>query len=518
MKATHTVVSAALLLLASGVSAQLKATPDPVSVELGGRVITVPSPLVVDSREVDPLATPLRFDATYFNAIDRADRVNIKNFPLDRTTMVDLELENFESFSPNAVVIQGTVDGEVQAPRSAIATMRGSIVGIPDSRVFLAVSPLMSNGIIEIGDTTYIVSNGSFERETGISIYNMTDLPAGKINWLEYGCTLLNVPGRNSTAMMGGDGDDVMPDCRIINMAIETDNEFSRLFGTDPSIAGPATQQYVDTLVGGVTTIYTEQWNGRLSVIYHRMFPDPNALDPWEGNDTPTVLGEMNSVWTSFSAPIDTTPIEDDWHGAHLFSGKPLGGGIAYLAAICDRDFAQAVSGNLNGFFPNPLESNNQQNWDIIVTSHEWGHNFGAPHTHGLNPPHDLCGLGNCDQAANGTIMSYCHLCPGGYENIELVFAPRILSDAILPYVTLEMPRLDDCNVVVLNDAECAGLEDCPADVNGDGVLERADFTYWIVAYNTGDLAADCNRNGTLEPADFSAWLASYSNGCYGDE
>lgn len=500
-------VSAAVLFSVSGTAAQLDTGRQIVTAETEGKVITVSSPLVVDSREVDPVATPLRFDATHFAAIDRAERINIKGFPLDRTTRIDLELENFEAIDPNAVIVRGTANGDVPAPRPVIATMRGRVVGIPDSKVYLAISPEMSNGIIEIEGTTYVVSNGSFERKTGISIYNLTDLPEGSINWLEYGCTLLDVPGRQTVEMVGGDGIDEQP-CRIANVAIETDNEFSRLFGTDVDTAQAMTTQYVDTLVGGVTTIYTDQWNMRLNVVFLRSFPDQNELDPWEGTSTPAVLSEVNAVWTEFSAPY-----AGEWHGMHLFSGKPLGGGIAYLGTICELDYAQAVSGNLNGFFPNPLESNNQQNWDIIVTSHEWGHNFGAPHTHGLNPPHDQCGFGNCDQSATGTIMSYCHLCPGGYENIELVFAQRILEEGILPYVTLQMP----CDLIVTNQSECAGTADCPADVTGDGVLTPADFTAWIIAYNAGDLAADANRNGTLEPADFSAWLFSWQNGCGGE-
>ena len=58
----------------------------------------MPSPLVVDSRQIDPIATPLQFDDTYFDAINNALRVNIADFPLDRTTFVDLELENFDAF------------------------------------------------------------------------------------------------------------------------------------------------------------------------------------------------------------------------------------------------------------------------------------------------------------------------------------------------------------------------------------------------------------------------------------
>ncbi len=492
-----------LAMAASGASAQQRSIQQQSATELDGRVITVPSPLVVDSRDVDPIATPLRFDATYFEAIDKAERINIRDFPLDRTTRINLEVENFEVLAPDAVVVRGGLNGDTRIDVPAIALLRGRVVGIPNSKVYLAISPRMSNGIIEIEGTTHIVSNGSFENNTGISIYNLTDLPEGAINWVDYACTLIGEPSPPVAEM--GDGGDLEQPCRRADVAIETDNEFARIFSTDPMVAEAATTDYVQTLVGAVSEIYTDQWNMHLIVAFLRQFPDQNILDPWEGLNTPQVLTELNSVWTEFSAPY-----AGEWHGVHLFSGKPLGGGIAYLNAICNLDIAQAVSGNMNGFFPNPLENNNGQNWDVVVTAHEWGHNFGAPHTHGLNPPHDQCGFGNCASAENGTIMSYCHTCPGGLSNISLTFAERILNEGILPYVTLQMP----CDLVELDLNECQGTTECLADVNGDGMLTPSDFTAWIIAYNAGDLAADINRNGTLEAADFTAWLLSWQTGC----
>jgi len=481
------------------------------TLDLQGRIVTVPSPLVVDSRDIDPIATPLRFDATYFNAINNATRVNIANFPLDRATTIDLELETFDVFDAQAVLVRGTANGDVPIARPTLATLRGTVVGIPDSSVYLAISPNMSNGIIEIDGTTYIVSNGSFQSESNITIYNLSDMPEGQINWIDYACTLMEVPGQEFAARGDGDDDDdgtVQP-CRVARVAIEADTEFSQLFqAADPLVAQELSMEYIESLVGGVTEIYSNSWNMGLNIVYTRIWPDPGIADPWEGTDTPSVLDEMNATWTEFDAPYP-----DEWHGAHLFSGKPLGGGIAYLATFCYRDYAQAVSGNLNGFFPTPIESNLPQNWDLVVTAHEWGHNFGAPHTHGLIPPVDGCAFGQCGTAENGTIMSYCHLCPGGLSNIALFFHQRILEEGILPYVSLQAPQY--CDLIAQTQDECeGGTVECIADINGDGILTPTDFTAWVIAYNAGDLAADCNRNGTLEPADFSAWVASWVAGC----
>ena len=68
------------------------------------------------------------------------------------------------------------------------------------------------------------------------------------------------------------------------------------------------------------------------------------------------------------------------------------------------------------------------------------------------------------------------------------------------------------------NDIELVA-EDCPADVNGDGVASPADFTAWLACFNNPASApfcerADVNDSGSIEPADFTAWLAAFNAGC----
>ena len=54
----------------------------------------------------------------------------------------------------------------------------------------------------------------------------------------------------------------------------------------------------------------------------------------------------------------------------------------------------------------------------------------------------------------------------------------------------------------------------CAADLNDDDLLDAADFTAWLAAYNAGDFAADQNKDKQLTPADFTAWLANFGAGC----
>ncbi|MEO1585587.1 MAG: GC-type dockerin domain-anchored protein [Planctomycetota bacterium] len=56
--------------------------------------------------------------------------------------------------------------------------------------------------------------------------------------------------------------------------------------------------------------------------------------------------------------------------------------------------------------------------------------------------------------------------------------------------------------------------EPCLADVNGDGVVSPADFSAWILAFNTESSECDQNTDGLCSPADFSAWVLNFNAGC----
>ncbi|MEO1583171.1 MAG: choice-of-anchor B family protein [Planctomycetota bacterium] len=52
-----------------------------------------------------------------------------------------------------------------------------------------------------------------------------------------------------------------------------------------------------------------------------------------------------------------------------------------------------------------------------------------------------------------------------------------------------------------------------PADVNGDGSLTPADFSSWILAFNSQSEACDQNGDGLCVPSDFSAWVVNFNAG-----
>jgi len=66
---------------------------------------------------------------------------------------------------------------------------------------------------------------------------------------------------------------------------------------------------------------------------------------------------------------------------------------------------------------------------------------------------------------------------------------------------------------VVLGD-NLAFFNPCPADLNGDGVLNFFDVSAFLVAYNSKDPNADFNNDGIFNFFDVSAFLLGFNTGC----
>jgi len=110
----------------------------------------------------------------------------------------------------------------------------------------------------------------------------------------------------------------------------------------------------------------------------------------------------------------------------HSLSTRSLGGGVAYLGGLySSSSYGYGVSGSLRGEF---------HKWDLVVVAHELGHNFGAYHTHDMTPQVDNCGNQCPADASGATIMSYCHLCSGGLNNIDYIFHEEVKKDILETY------------------------------------------------------------------------------------
>ncbi|MEO1534753.1 MAG: GC-type dockerin domain-anchored protein [Planctomycetota bacterium] len=92
---------------------------------------------------------------------------------------------------------------------------------------------------------------------------------------------------------------------------------------------------------------------------------------------------------------------------------------------------------------------------------------------------------------------------PAGAERVR----PIVLFSNAASTGTERAGTIDDLSVTV---AEA----DCPADVNGDGLVSPSDFNAWVIAFNNQLPECDQNGDGLCNPGDFNAWVLNFNAGC----
>jgi hypothetical protein len=346
----------------------------------------------------------------------------------------DVELESFELLTEDAELVDGSTGRAVARPdvlllrADGLDEQSGSYLAIDRT-----VLPWRAQGWLGVRNAEgraerWLVSG---DAETGMVAYDARGMAAAglAISIPPCGVGAEQVVGLEGTAGSGGSGGDGgfsprVLSCREATIAIESDYEYvSLVFGGNTTAASA----YALTLFGATSELYRQQLNVSFRVPFVRVWSQND--DPYaDGSDVNARLTELRNVWMATMGTTSRTVV-------HMLTGKSAGaGGIAYRPGACGA-FGYGVSGYLNGSFPNPLVTRSWQNWDVVVLSHELGHNFGARHTHEMEPVIDGCGIGDCSLAAAGTIMSYCHTCSGGLANIDLSFAPRTISEDMDPFL-----------------------------------------------------------------------------------
>lgn len=365
------------------------------------------------------------FDAAGLRDLQIGQAAVVRGVPVGGRP-VDLELERFSVWTEDGVFVRD----DRPAPRPDLVLLRGRVAGDPGSRVVLGIGAHATNGFIRAGTATHSISSGGLAEPDAVRISDLAELgvdavaPGCGINagnmdaFNPLGIDLLHdadqPPGTGGARGAPGP-------CREVRVAIDTDFEWTHeRFGGNADAAA----EYAVFLIAAVSEIYEREVNARLVVPYLRTFSqniDPYApLRNAAGELSPDPLDQVRVHWRETMPHIDRELV-------HLLTGMDTTyGGVAYLSTVCSRQWGYGVSGYLGGSFPYPLQDSHGGNWDLYVVAHEIGHNFGTAHTHdGYTPPIDNCGI-DCSGNTHGTIMSYCHGCPGGMLNIDLRFHPLV--------------------------------------------------------------------------------------------
>ncbi|WP_298608001.1 M12 family metallo-peptidase [uncultured Thiothrix sp.] len=395
-------------------------------------------------------AEPLNFKQVNFaGELYQAQQAELVATPLNASKTADLQLEQFQIFTPDAkITIKGS-SGTQNLPLPQTHYFQGKVAEQANSSAFMAIdADGKTRSIVQLEGQIYVSGHSKEQAED----FNTRALiPEQDFKHKDFSC---GVDGSNQfkPPLPAGIKAKLKAPHRAqlgnglnytAELIIETDYEFYSLFNNTAAAA-----QYITDLMAYVSSIYEAEINTTLRLKEIVLYTSPD--DPWEASSTSSALYELQSYYLTKRVSVARTTV-------HFLSGKnSMNGGIAFIASICTApSYAGAsqgsydfgVSGGMSGSFtPNsPMIV-----WDAYVVAHELGHNFGSSHTHaydvdhGYNLPIDCCyataggvcqnyqpamnlpGLGTLTGGSTathpGTIMSYCHLVSGGSQNLSMSF------------------------------------------------------------------------------------------------
>ena len=411
----------------------------------------------------------------------------VPSFPLAGDATVELELRRFEPFAPGARV--EAVDGRgvraVKLPDHVYFT--GTVRGEPDSRVLLIAARDHVRGFVAARGTVYPFGPDRRGRHRSYALRDVdpTAYPrpgafcANDLHRDQVESLLVNRSARVAAGLEPPPIAYTSSGLVQADAAIETDHELWAQFGSDAQ-----TLDYLASLAAASSAIDERDVSVRLRFSYIRLWP--TASDPWSATAPDQQLAEVRNYWTNPANDMDA--IAGPHALVHFISGKSVQGGIAYIGSVCDPRYSFGVS-QVFGHFD---LSDPTQIWDVLVVTHEIGHNLGTPHTHCYSPPVDEC----YDQEANcyagpvvcsrGTIMSYCHLSCGGLPDIDLVFGDVVSAQIRSTVATAScLTPAGDCgNGVVEAGEQCddgnlvAGdgcSASCRLEVCGNGIRDAGE-------------------------------------------
>ncbi|HEY6194567.1 MAG TPA: FG-GAP-like repeat-containing protein [Candidatus Eisenbacteria bacterium] len=408
----------------------------------GARVLAVTSGASGTPVRAGEGATLLRVDEDAIAAF-RAARGGRLSIPDATGGSVDLELEPLDILAPGASVTYTDGSGR-HAFTADVSLYKGHVAGDPASWVVLSMGASGVLGLVERDGRRFTLSptqRMSTHAPGGLGVHAFA--PEGSLaeaaSRFECGINADN-ERQYMPHVTGRDGLDrgltTTPEAPQLNsprftfnVAVDCDFEiYSSKFAGDLNAA----TSYILTVLGTVNLIYERDLEATLKFPFVNLWT--TAADPYSATTTQAELTEFQNYWNANMGGVSRNV-------AHLISGRPLGGGIAFIDGLCTGPGYGLSAIDCAYTYPTATTT-----WDVEVIAHELGHNFGSYHTHscswaaqGFLPAHTLidscqASEGSCATYTNhlppdkGTIMSYCHLIAGVANGIRLDFHPVCVS------------------------------------------------------------------------------------------
>ena len=350
----------------------------------------------------------LKLDPAAFGRVANTNpKVFEMSIPLNLSEQLELELVPSNIFSPEfKVTTQSNLGSKQAVAYERGIHWQGVVKGAEKSFVALSWVDGELTGLIADGKGQNRVlsksSKGGISQDYVLFVDNTYNQKR------KFECGVLEAPASPRTS--GTIAQESIL-CKVVDIYFEVDNDMYTKLGANTTTVA----NYVAALFNQVATLYrNENLAIRMSGLNIWTAPDPYRTL----TSTSTVLDAFQNNLNGNSNPNLGNPTFPG-QLAHFLSTRSLGGGIAYLDVLCTKIYGYGVSANLGTSFPEvPTYS-----WDVMVITHELGHNFGSPHTQSCSWPGgaiDNCYTteGGCPAGPapvnGGTIMSYCHLTSAG--------------------------------------------------------------------------------------------------------
>jgi len=264
-------------------------------------------------------------------------------------------------------------------------------------------------------------------------------------------------------------------------------------------------------LMTGVSQIYTQELGDLvfLQTTYVHIWQTADPMSNYT-NQASEMLGVFRSTW--LNDPILSGIQRDE---THLLTkrGDTGTGGIAYLDVVCST-YAYGFSSALSGTSNYNISS---WTWNLMVVSHELGHNLGSNHTQWCGwpgGPIDNCVSpeGGCSYEGGpvdeGTIMSYCHT-NGSVPNV-LNFHPTVQIYGLQSAINNNGSCFGGCEGYVA--PECAILDISSGPQLACNPLTNTYTQQLVLSYENTPTPGFFNVNGTLHAINNSPQIISLAN------
>jgi|GEM_PF-511459 len=372
----------------------------------------------------------LRLNSAWFDTVSVASvrLATLREFPFPDGTRHTLHLNRFSVLSPTGVLFEGGRGGDRAVVPDKQLFFRGTVEGVEGSFVYLAVFPGFVSGFIEVPragsdlpQRIMIAPDNLDNPVPTMIVFDETDAPTpgtpplcgvedpfAQFNL--HTAELESVRREAAEREAKGYSRSLQSEPHLVaQIAIECDDDFFRVHSSNLARAA----NYALAIMGAASSVYQRDIGIELQVPFLRVWTTNE--NPYPGPKDGDLLDQLRDNWEKNMQSVQHT-------STVLMTSYR--GGLAWVGAMCGN-YGYAMTGP-GGNFNFPA---NSYVWDIDVTSHELGHNFGSPHTHSCfwAPAVDSCydAEGGCFPATNphpGTIMSYCHLNAG----TVLKFHPRV--------------------------------------------------------------------------------------------